>query len=51
MVARRPLVERGVISPRKQVGQLMVGLMALPLTALPRVPTAELRPTGRRHRG
>ena len=47
MVARCPLVERGVISPRKQVGQLMVGLMALPLTALPFVAYANLTPEGR----
>jgi peptidoglycan/xylan/chitin deacetylase (PgdA/CDA1 family) len=47
VVARRPLVERGMISPRKQVGQLMVGLMALPLTALPFVAYANLTPEGR----
>lgn len=47
MVARSPLVERGVISPRKQVGQLLVGLMALPLTAVPFVAYANLTPEGR----
>ncbi|HET7721423.1 MAG TPA: polysaccharide deacetylase family protein [Acidimicrobiales bacterium] len=46
-MARRPLVERGVISPRRQVRQLMVGLMALPLTAVPFVAYANLTPEGR----
>ncbi|MDP1806304.1 MAG: polysaccharide deacetylase family protein, partial [Acidimicrobiales bacterium] len=36
-----------MISPRKQVHQLMVGLMALPLTALPFVAYANLTPEGR----
>ena len=47
MVARRAVLERGVISPRSQVRQLMVGLMALPLTALPFVAYANLTPEGR----
>jgi peptidoglycan/xylan/chitin deacetylase (PgdA/CDA1 family) len=47
VVARCPLVERGMISPRTQVRQLMVGLMALPLTAVPFVAYANLTPEGR----
>jgi hypothetical protein len=35
VVARGPVLERGMTSARNQVRQLMVGLMALPLTALP----------------
>ena len=47
MVAPPAHVERSMISPRKQVGQLMVGLMALPLTVLPFVAYANLTPEGR----
>ena len=47
MVARCPLLERAMISPRTQVRQLMVGLMALPLTAVPFVAYANLTPEGR----
>lgn len=47
MVAPPAGVERSMISPRNQVRQLMVGLTALPLTALPFVAYANLTPEGR----
>jgi peptidoglycan/xylan/chitin deacetylase (PgdA/CDA1 family) len=47
VVARGPVLERGMTSARNQVRQLMVGLMALPLTALPFVAYANLTPEGR----
>lgn len=47
MVAPAAHVERGLTPARRQLRQLMVGLMALPLTAVPFVAYANLTPEGR----